>query len=107
MLRRRALPLLLAFFLLLSQQMGMAHGVSHISHIPPDAASSHDQTLPAEIQCEQCLVFASLSAAPPALLPVIALHQSKDIVSPGLYKQILRTCAIPAFESRAPPTRFF
>lgn len=104
MLRRRALPLLLAFFLLLSQQMGMAHGVSHLS---PDAASSHDQTLPAEIQCEQCLVFASLSAAPPALLPVIALHQSKDIVSPGLHKQILRSCAIPAFESRAPPTRFF
>lgn len=103
MLRRRALPLLLAFFLLLSQQMGMAHGVSHLSQ---DAASSHDQTLPAEIQCEQCLAFASLSAAPPALLPIIVLHQPKDVVSPGLYKQILRTCAIPAFESRAPPTRF-
>lgn len=104
MLRRRVFPLLLAFFLLFSQQIGMAHGVSHLSL---DAASSHDQSLPAEIQCEQCLVFASLSAAPPALLPVIALHQSKDTVSPGLYKQILRTCAIPAFESRAPPTRFF
>ena len=102
MLRQRAIPILLAFLLLLSQQLGVAHAVSHLS---PDIASitSHDKHLPSERQCAQCLAFAAIGPAlpNPPLLLFVDLPASRVAVDAPIEK--FRHHTIRAFDSRAPP----
>lgn len=94
-------PALLALVLLLSQQMGYAHDISHLSDTSRN--TSQNKQLPAEQVCDQCLAFAQIGAALtsqpvgffadriPGAAPLVGLTQ---IVAP-------RTVCV--FHSRAPP----
>jgi hypothetical protein len=48
-------------FLLLSQQLGILHGIMHVS-AGANSGSLQKKQLPAEKQCEQCLAFAALDS---------------------------------------------
>ncbi|WP_019142360.1 hypothetical protein [Noviherbaspirillum massiliense] len=101
-LRQTTIHLVLALFLLLSQQLGMTHAVSHLS---TDIASSTapGKQLPGELHCDQCTAFASIGAAltgsPPSWRadPVI---REMAIASPTARRL---PSTIRAFDSRAPP----
>lgn len=92
---------LLALLLLLSQQLGVTHAVSHLS-APPQRASQ-DQQLPVDQSCEQCLAFASIGSAltnPPFVFLVGPAHYALPVALPS-GNFVPRTIA--AFRSRAPP----
>jgi hypothetical protein len=91
-------------FMLLSQQLGIVHAISHLSSDVHTSASQKKQ-LPAELQCAQCLAFAAIgsgltSAASPLALPNavtdahVAAARIVELPSPSR-----------AFDSRAPPVR--
>ncbi len=91
-----------ALFLLLSQQLGIAHAISHFSS-DRVSRSSHEKHLPAEMHCSQCLAFAAigsaLNSAPAtfaAMLPVSWLPIAPSVAKPLLF-------ALRAYHSRAPP----
>jgi hypothetical protein len=97
-LRQFAIRLLLAFSLLLSQQLGMAHAVTHLSS---DLSSSggHDKQLP----CAQCHAFASIGAglvSPPFSWLAALDSQWVFVAAPDALplRRLIR-----AFDSRAPP----
>lgn len=101
-LRQFAIRLLLAFSLLLSQQLGMAHAVTHLSS---DLSSSggHDKQLPSEMQCAQCHAFASIGAglvSPPFSWLAALDSQWVFVAAPDALplRRLIR-----AFDSRAPP----
>jgi hypothetical protein len=105
MFRQRALPILLAFFLLLFQQLGMVHAVSHLS---PDLSSStsNDKHLPGKVQCDLCLAFSAIGSALPGTPPALFadLPASKLVVA----VPIVSFLSFPtrAFDSRGPPVSF-
>jgi hypothetical protein len=104
-LRQRAFPILLAFLLLLSQQMGMAHAISHLSSGLTSSAS-HDKHLPSQMQCDQCVAFASIGSAvpnPPVSL-FVDISTNRVAVDARIGKLLFRT--IRAFDSRAPPVPY-
>ncbi|MDB5770791.1 MAG: hypothetical protein JWM42_1165 [Burkholderia sp.] len=90
-----------AFLLLLSQQLGMAHAVSHLSS---DAhTSTEKKQLPSELQCGQCLTFAALGTGLTGSSSfVIFVPASADTAIAALPARPL-SAALLAFESRAPP----
>lgn len=100
-IRPSILPVLLALLLLLSQQLGMAHAVSHLSDA--QRTSQHNKQLPIDQTCSQCLAFAQIGSAltnPPfaffatsfaGLAPLVALYH-RSYGKPFL-----------AFQFRAPP----
>jgi hypothetical protein len=102
MLRQRLVPILLAFLLLLSQQLAIAHAVSHLSSdLAP--STSHDKHLPGAMQCDRCLSFASIGSAlpTPPLCFFFDLPPSRVAVGTPAGQFLSRT--ICAFNSRAPP----
>jgi hypothetical protein len=91
-----------ALFLLLSQQLGIAHAISHFSS-DRVSRSTHEKPLPAEMQCSQCLAFAAIGSAlnsAPAALPA-AQPVSWLPIAPPLVKPLPST--LRAYHSRAPP----
>ena len=105
MLKRRVLPLLLAFFMLLSQQMGMAHIYSHFT---PNTAPvvSHDEGLGHGQLCSQCAAYASIgSALPHPPLPDLPGQQAAS-TAVDVPASVFSSRTILAFESRAPPVLF-
>lgn len=84
--RAIAVHALLTLLLLLSQQLGVAHSVTHLSH-PAETAGALDEQLPGDLQCATCLAFASIDSA---------LNGPAQFVSPD-------TAAIPA-DVRIPPS---
>jgi hypothetical protein len=102
MLRQHAIQILLAFFLLLSQQMGMAHAVSHLSSDPTSNAS-HGKQLPGEMQCGQCHAFASVGSAVPGSSLGLFVDLSISRVAVDARTGTFRCLTIRAFDSRAPP----
>jgi hypothetical protein len=101
---RRVFAYVAFVFLLLSQQLGIMHAVSHITSDVASSSSKKKQ-LPSETQCEQCLAFAALgsglSGSPPSGLPLQALTDAA-IAFPLV---ILLPAAFRVFDSRAPPLR--
>ena len=97
MTAHRALPLLLAITLLLGQQAGLAHALSHLD---PDALSKGG--LPHTTLCEKCSTFGQLSSAVPGSAAIVF-----DQLSPASHVSVSdcgivrRTVAV--FRSRAPP----
>ena len=92
----------LAFLLLISQQLGTAHAVSHLA---PDggSSSSQKQQLPAELQCQPCLAFAAIGSAlpgSPLSIPQLFLPTGAPIVA-------LHVTPLPTlrrlFDPRGPP----
>jgi hypothetical protein len=91
-----------ALFLLLSQQLGIAHAISHFSS---DRVSRgpHEKPLPAEMQCSQCLAFAAIgSALNGASATFAAVVQACWLpIAPPVDR--LLPSALHAYHSRAPP----
>lgn len=99
---RRTLAYIAFTFLLLSQQLGISHAISHISSDATPAGFEKKQ-LPAEMQCAQCVLFAALGSGlngpPPSVTFPPALT---DTAIAPLFFQLLPP-AFRAFDSRAPP----
>jgi hypothetical protein len=97
---RRALThLLLALFLLFSQQAAFSHAATHLGNVP----GSQDQQLPHGKACDQCVQGAHLGAA---LLD--ACHAQGWIDTPGAHaatapQTVYLPRPVPSFFSRAPP----
>jgi hypothetical protein len=91
-----------AFFLLLAQQLGAAHAISHLSS-ENSPRRAHDKQLPAEMQCAQCLAFAAVGSAlngqPPAFCAAPQLSEM-PLAAPSVRHL---PSLIRAFNSRAPP----
>lgn len=100
-IRRYIQHALLALLLLLSQQMGIAHAVSHLSNA--NHKISQNKQLPIEQTCEQCLVYAQIGSAltSPATLPLV--DAVARLVIDTVLLQHFSPATIFAFHSRAPP----
>src|SRR5258706_11908576 len=101
---RRLLCVLLSVLLVAIQQFGFAHALTHLANPAPQKNSRTDGQHPAEKVCIECVVFAQLGTALtahptiiPALVPdAIVLESSFRVFDPEF---------VPAFHSRAPPSR--
>jgi hypothetical protein len=98
---RPILVKLLFAFLLLSQQLGITHAISHLG--AETASSSYKKQLPTETQCLQCLAYASIGSGLPSSPSLLsALATPPDIFfSAGAEKPL--PSAPRAFNPRAPP----
>lgn len=100
--RKPIVHVLLALLLLLSQQMVLAHAVSHYSEARQ--RTSDTKQLPIEQICEHCLAHAQIGSG---LTSQFALHladlapDAVPVVSPPL---LLSAKTFTAFRSRAPPS---
>jgi len=109
-LRRNIVYALLSLLLVLSQQLGMVHAVSHISdyrHAPEqlqdrdDASATRGAAL--DHNCGQCLAFAQLANAldtPSFTFPAVVSSAPVAIIA-GVPQACQRTVCV--FQSRAPP----
>lgn len=111
MSRRTLTHVLLSLLLLLSQQLAVAHVVSHWSaqiHAPEQARADVDdaglsRAIAQDQSCDQCLAFAQLASA--------LGNTPRSFVPPALCDAAIeRVSAIPAgahapcpFDTRAPP----
>jgi hypothetical protein len=98
--RRVLARILLAFLLLASQQLGMAHTIAHFS---ADSSASHKKPLPAELQCERCLAFAAIGSALTGAPPTFSAPAATTGTTPALPTFKPLPSALRAFDSRAPP----
>jgi hypothetical protein len=94
----RALPILLVLALLLGQQAGTAHALSHLN--PSDAAK---EQLSHSALCAKCSTFQQLSSALPPTT-CIAVEQTHAVVQHAIvdWDPVARTVTV--FRSRAPPS---
>lgn len=100
-LRRTLLTALLALMLLLSQQLGHMHAMSHLAD--GGANPAHSKQLPVEKICELCLAFSAVGTAltgPAHTLPVFAASYPLAVVAAPQFPALAR---VTAFHSRAPP----
>lgn len=104
-LRQPALHLVFAFLLLLSQQMGLAHAVLHLSSGAETSAdsTSQDKQLPRETQCSKCFAYASIGSAlttPSAsfFADFFVSRADRGVAVDQILPRVIR-----AFDSRAPP----
>ncbi len=102
--RRPIIHVLLALLLLFSQQMRVAHAVSHWGDFQRDS-TEHQQT-PAEKICDQCLAFAQIGSAihSHALsFASFAMHAGAQ-PDPLTQSCVSRTACV--YLSRAPPSLY-
>ncbi|WP_229489540.1 hypothetical protein [Pseudoduganella namucuonensis] len=105
---------MLSLLLVLSQQMGITHAVSHLSDIRngggqqqrqqlQDRDTSASRTLALDQNCEQCLAFAQIAAAldTPSYTFPVASHAAPVSVVTDTPLACQRTVCV--FQSRAPP----
>jgi hypothetical protein len=109
-LRRNIVYALLSLLLVLSQQMGIMHAVSHISGYRhgteqlqerDDASTSRGAAL--DHNCSQCLAFAQLASAldtPSFTFPAME-HKAPAVAVAKVPQACQRTVCV--FHSRAPP----
>lgn len=97
MTTHRALPILLALTLLLAQQAGLSHALSHLDpDTLPKGGLSHT-TL-----CEKCSTFGQLSSVVPTFATVAFDQPSSSLhISIADHGIVRRTVTV--FHSRAPP----
>lgn len=98
-LRSFVINLVFAAILLFAQQVGMAHLIAHGSG--HGHAHSHSKGVPTQA-CDQCLAFAQVEPAPPAVVHGLGIDERGATAAPGI------CCSIAsrppnAFRSRAPP----
>lgn len=91
-----------AFLLLLSQQLGISHAITHLS-ADASSGSTQKKQLPAERQCEQCLSYAALDSGLTSSSP--AFQRPADPIDTCVEVMFTtpRPAIIRAFEPRAPP----
>lgn len=100
-LRRTLLTALLALMLLLSQQLGHMHAMSHLADGAANPA--HSKQLPVEKVCELCLAFSAVGTAltGSAHMPsAFTASYPLPVVTAPHFPALAR---ITAFHSRAPP----
>ena len=102
---KRAIALVAFAFLLLSQQLGLAHAISHLSS-RAESGSVQKKSLPPELQCEQCLHFSALGSGLPGTPPTLVLHALTDAPAALPTAPAFLPAATRAFDSRAPPASF-
>lgn len=101
----RAIACIAFAFLLLSQQLGFAHAISHLS-ARVDSGSVQKKSLPAELQCEQCLHFSALGSGLTSSAPALALPAATAAPFIPIRAEAPHPRALRAFDSRAPPAAF-
>jgi hypothetical protein len=101
--RQTAIHIVLALLLLLTQQMGVAHAVLHLSS---DSVhdTANDKKIPAEAHCEQCLAYASIGSALTGDLFQNFIAAAANPVSVPVLTQRILPSPLCAFHSRAPPS---
>lgn len=115
-LQRPVLHIVLSLILLLSQQVGWAHVISHIGGLTqanqlkleigqaqPKIEQSLEQTLAQSWACEQCLAFAQLSSALPLDLPAPVKASAPQLAPFDLSSVTPCRLAAPPYSARAPP----
>lgn len=100
-------PLLL-LFLLLSQQLGIAHSVTHLSHSshlshPAESGSPRDEQLPGDLHCATCLAFAAIGAALNDVTYAVDVGAAKFVTETGGRASSPLDDPLCAFQPRAPP----
>lgn len=110
-LRARALSVLLALGILLSQQAAMLHGISHFEGLARQLLASEPladalRTDQADLDqfCVQCLAFAQVANAAPGEAVSIALPTTADSETRVPARLRRGTPSNLPFLARAPPT---
>lgn len=98
-LRLALVRALFAAILLFAQQVGMAHLVAHGSG--HGHAHSHSKGVPTQA-CDQCLAFAQVEPAPPAVVPALVADERLAATANSICDSIVSR-PLNAFRSRAPP----
>ena len=93
----RALPIVLALALLLGQQAGYAHALSHLNTGDPAKEQLSHSSL-----CAKCSTFQQLSSALPPTA-CIAVEQTYGVVQLGAIERDSISRTVTVFRSRAPP----
>ena len=107
--RRSILHVLLSLLLLLSQQMAMAHAMSHwTSSLAPavERQSSHSELSSAfahDRSCAQCLAFAQIGAAVGSCPRQFVAPEANSQGFAGAKPRALAARTARLFDSRAPP----
>jgi hypothetical protein len=96
MTAHRTLPLLLALALLLGQQAGISHALSHVDGSQSKEGLAHTSL------CAKCSTFGQLSSAVSPSPPNDIVRRVSVVADTELYRGIARR-TIAAFRSRAPP----
>jgi hypothetical protein len=93
---------LLACLLVVIQQLGFAHALSHLANPNSQQSSRKDTQHPAEKVCIECVVFAQIGAGLTGQAPRVAAAapQLEVVAAPA---RVFDPEFIPAFQSRAPP----
>ncbi len=108
MLRRSIVHALLSLLLLLSQQMGIAHGMSHWTGSGPNRAQLSEQGaatpgLALDQVCDQCLAFAQIGSALGSTDFSFFTPEHTQSHLPDVSAQSICRRTVCAFRSRAPP----
>lgn len=104
------LPLLIAYLLLMSQQVALSHGYTHWAPMQKaadgemlaSAGAAPEATLVDHI-CLQCVAAAELAFAVSSPLLRFAAPDSKPVLPAQLFLQLRERLATVVFQSRAPP----
>jgi hypothetical protein len=100
-IHRHILPALLALLLLLTQQMGYTHAVSHLSD--GSHRTQQNKQLPIEQVCDQCLAFAQIGSAMTSHALLVLADAAPNPITLPLPTHILVPRTVCVFHSRAPP----
>ena len=113
-LKRHIAYALLSLLLVLSQQLGLTHAISHLSDLSQKRPQSVEQLAAQDVSasknlaldqnCDQCLAFAQIANAldtPSYTFPVVE-HAAPVVVIAGTPIACQRTVCV--FQSRAPPS---
>jgi hypothetical protein len=92
---------LLALVLLLSQQIGHAHGISHLSD--KNQHSQHNKSVPVEQSCDQCLALAQIGSALNGHICSIQAQVPVPVRHLPVASSVIVSGSTSAFQSRAPP----
>ena len=98
-LRPFVINVVFAAILLFAQQVGMAHLIAHGSG--HGHAHSHSKGVPTQA-CDQCLAFAQVEPAPPAVVRPLVVEERVAATTTGICRSIASRPP-NAFRSRAPP----
>jgi hypothetical protein len=96
--KRALIQVLLAFALLLGQQVMLAHAATHLRKAP----ETPNKQLPQHKVCEQCSLSAQLGSA--LVGKLLSFEPASCAIDFALHRpQVFHTATPRAFHSRAPP----
>jgi hypothetical protein len=99
---RTLLCAVLAALLLVIQQFGFAHALTHLANPNSQRPSRNDTQHPAEKVCIECVAFAQIGAALTGHVPPVAVAAPQCGVAAAPLR-VFDPEFVPAYQSRAPP----